>query len=38
MNELLEYVPPRSNVMALVSDSLLADSVNGNIDGSTWGD
>lgn len=38
MNELLEYVSPHCDVTLLFSDSLLNDSVYGDIDESGWGD
>lgn len=38
MKVLLEYLPPLSEVVVLISDSLLEDSVSGNIDDSGWGD
>ena len=38
MKELLKYLPPCSEEVVLISDSLLEDSVSGNIDDSGWGD
>lgn len=38
MKELLEYLTPRIEELLLVSDSLLEDSVYGDIDDSRWGD